>query len=123
MYTNILTKELKEIIIDMPNNDHHTNKKEKEELLNILDIILEQNYLQFNNQVYELNKGLSMGAPTSAILTETFIQHLEHTIIYKILQKHQIIDYYRYLDDILIVYNEHQTNIDSTIDEFNKNTS
>jgi hypothetical protein len=61
-----------------------------------------------------------MAAPTSATLAETFIQHLEHTIIYKILQKHQIIDYYRYGDDMLIIYNKHHNNIDNTIDEFNK---
>jgi hypothetical protein len=54
-----------------------------------------------------------MGAPTSAILVETFIQHLEHTIIY------QIIDYYRYVDDVLIIYNEEYTNIENTLDEFN----
>jgi hypothetical protein len=61
-----------------------------------------------------------MGAPTSAPLAEIFIQHLEHTIIYKILKKHQIIDYSRYVDDILIIYNEHHTNIDNTLDEFNR---
>jgi hypothetical protein len=40
-----------------------------------------------------------MGAPTSATLAETFIQHLRYTIIHIILKKHQIIDYYRYVDD------------------------
>jgi hypothetical protein len=34
-----------------------------------------------------------MGAPTAAILTETFLQYLEHTKIIKILNKHQIIYY------------------------------
>jgi hypothetical protein len=58
-----------------------------------------------------------MGASTSASLAETFIQHLEHTIIYEILQ---IIDYNRYVDDIPIVYNEHYTNIEITLDEFNR---
>jgi nucleoside-specific outer membrane channel protein Tsx len=60
-----------------------------------------------------------MGAPTSAILAETFIQYLEHTIIYQILNKHHIIDYYRYVDDILIVYNELHTNIENTLMDFN----
>jgi hypothetical protein len=73
--------------------NNHTSKKEKEEILNILNMILEQNYLQNNNQFYKQNEGLSMGAPTSSTLAEIFIQHLEHTIIYKILQKHQIIGY------------------------------
>jgi predicted cupin superfamily sugar epimerase len=61
-----------------------------------------------------------MGAPTSAALAEIFIQHLEHTIIYKILNKHQIIDYHRYADDILIIYSGHYTDIETTLDEFNR---
>jgi hypothetical protein len=59
-----------------------------------------------------------MGAPTSAILAETFIQYLEHIIIYQILKKHLIIDCYRCVDDILIIYNEQYTNIRNTLDEF-----
>jgi hypothetical protein len=50
-----------------------------------------------------------MGAPTSAILAETFIQYLEHTAIINILNKYHIIDYYRYVDDILIIYNTQTT--------------
>jgi nucleoside-specific outer membrane channel protein Tsx len=60
-----------------------------------------------------------MGTPTSAILTETFMQYLEHTIIVDILKKYQIIDYYRYVDDILIICNAETTNINNTLDEFN----
>jgi hypothetical protein len=36
-----------------------------------------------------------------------------------ILKKHQIIDYYHYADDILIIYDEQHTNIRNTLDEFN----
>jgi hypothetical protein len=60
-----------------------------------------------------------MGAPTSAILAQVFIQHLEHTEIINILQKSQITDYHRYIDDILIIYNTHITNIDNILHEFN----
>jgi hypothetical protein len=41
-----------------------------------------------------------MEAPTSAVLAETFIQYLEHTKLIKILNKRQIIDYHRSVDDI-----------------------
>jgi nucleoside-specific outer membrane channel protein Tsx len=61
-----------------------------------------------------------MGAPTSAILAEVFILYLEHTTIIDILTKFQIIDYYRYVDDILIIYNTRTPNIDNTLCEFNK---
>jgi hypothetical protein len=60
-----------------------------------------------------------MGAPTSAILAEISIQHLEHNDIIDILQKHHIIDYYRYVDDIQIVYNENNTNMEDILKEFN----
>jgi hypothetical protein len=39
----------------------------------LLNTILEHNYMQFNNQFYNHNEGLVMGALTSAILAETFI--------------------------------------------------
>jgi hypothetical protein len=113
MYTNIPTYELKHIITNILNNDHYTSKEGKEELLDILDMILEQNYLQHNNEFYKQNEGLAMGAPASATPAEMFIKHLEHTIVYKILKKHLIIDYYRYFDDILIIYKQHHTLITS----------
>jgi hypothetical protein len=61
-----------------------------------------------------------MGAPTSSILSETYIQHIEHTQIYPILVQQQIIAYYRYVDDILIIYDQNETNIEHTLNEFNK---
>jgi hypothetical protein len=79
----------------------------------------EHNYMQLNDQFYNKNEGLAMGALTSAILAEAFIQHLEHNKIIKILNKHQIIDYHRYVDDILIVYNKNITNINNTLYECN----
>jgi hypothetical protein len=119
MYTNIPTSELKYIIKNIVDQNHNMSNIENDELLNLLNFILEQNYFQFKNQFYKQNDGLAMGAPTSAILADTFIQYPEHTVIYQILKKHQIIDYYRYVDDILIIYNEQHTNIQSTLDEFN----
>jgi hypothetical protein len=61
-----------------------------------------------------------MGAPTSSILAETHIQHIEHTQIYPILIQQQKIAYFRYVDDILIIYDQNKTNINHTLNEFNK---
>jgi hypothetical protein len=60
-----------------------------------------------------------VGAPTLVILAEVYMQHLEHTSIADILNKHQIMDYYRYVDDILIVYNKQKTNIINMLEDFN----
>jgi hypothetical protein len=50
--------------------------------------------------------------PTSAILSEIFLQYLEHNIILSILSKHHVDSYNRYVDDILIIYNNMRTNIE-----------
>jgi hypothetical protein len=60
-----------------------------------------------------------MEAPTSSLLSEIFLQHLEHNYILHILTKHTILAYYKYVDDILVVYNCNNTNIITTLLEFN----
>jgi hypothetical protein len=56
-----------------------------------------------------------MGAPTSAILTETFIKHMEQEPIYPILKTHEKDAYYMYVDDVLTTYGQNKTNIEQTL--------
>jgi hypothetical protein len=119
MYTNTPRAEVINIIEDTLKNNTQTPTHIKQELITPLKATLEQNYLQFNNKFYKQNDGLAMGAPTSAILSEIFIQYLQHTKIIRILNEHHIIDYYRYVDDILIVYDTRSTGIDNTLTDFN----
>jgi hypothetical protein len=116
-YTNISTNETKHIISDILDNNT-TPKNEKQELELLLNTIYERNYMQINDQFYKHEEGLAMGAPTSPIIAETFIQQLEHKLI-NILNKYRIIHYYRYVHDILTIYNENNTNINDTLDECN----
>jgi hypothetical protein len=43
-----------------------------------------------------------MGAPTSSLFSEIYLQHLETTLIVDILLQYHIVGYFRYVDDILI---------------------
>jgi hypothetical protein len=52
-----------------------------------------------------------MGSPSSAILSEIYLQHLEHTKIIDILTQHTILSYHRYVDDILVIYDDNITDI------------
>jgi hypothetical protein len=117
MYTNISINETTHIISDILENNR-TPKNEKQELELLLNAIYEHNYMQINDQFYKHEAGLAMGAPTSPIIAETFIQQLEHKLI-NILNKYRIIDYYRYVDDVRIIYNENNTNINNTLEECN----
>jgi hypothetical protein len=47
------------------------------------------------------------------------MEHMEHTQIYPILIKQQIVAYFTYVDDVLIIYGQNKTNIDHTLHEFN----
>jgi hypothetical protein len=45
---------------------------------------------------------------------------MEHKQIFPKLVKHKITGYYRYVDDILIIYDQAKTNIDQTLADFNE---
>jgi hypothetical protein len=63
MYTNVPITNVKHTINGILSS---SNIKEivKEEILNILNVVLEQNYIQVNEQYYIQNEGLALGAPT-----------------------------------------------------------
>jgi hypothetical protein len=60
-----------------------------------------------------------MGAPSSFIFSEIYLQFLEHNEILKILSDHKIVSYSRYVDDILLIYNHTITNIEQVLKAFN----
>jgi hypothetical protein len=90
-----------------------------EQTLTLIKLILNQNYFYHDKKYYEQTNGLAMGAPTSALFTDIFLQYTEHNFIIPIINKYNILYYCRYVDDILILYNEDKFNIVSILDEFN----
>ena len=52
-----------------------------------------------------------MGTPSSSIFSEIFLQITEHTSILAILNHHNIMGYFRFVDDFLIIYNKRITEI------------
>jgi hypothetical protein len=53
-----------------------------------------QHYFQIEHKYYK----------TDAILANAYILNIEHKQMYPILINHQIIGYFRYVNDILIIY-------------------
>ena len=56
-----------------------------------------------------------MGAPTSSVFSEIYLQYIQNTEIYNLLLKYHIVGYFRYVDHILIIYRE-STYMTSLID-------
>jgi hypothetical protein len=55
--------------------------KTKQDILKITRAIVEQNYFRFHDTIYIQNEGLAMGAPTSSVFSEIYLQNLENTKI------------------------------------------
>jgi len=114
MYSNIPTGELMTILNELCNaND--VDGKTTQEIMRITQTLINQNYFQFQDTIYIQNEGLVMGATTSSILSEVYLQHMENTTIHELLKKHRIEGYFRYVDDVLVVYNDGNTNIYSVL--------
>ena len=77
--------------------------------------ITSQNYFAHNGNMQIQNDGLAMGAPSS----ELFLQQMEHVHLARLSTKHKIIDYFHYVDYILLIFDSDHTDIWTVIDDFN----
>ncbi|XP_045470675.1 uncharacterized protein LOC123677962 [Harmonia axyridis] len=72
-------------------------------LCSLVDLVLRQNFFQFNNLFYVQKSGLAMGSNLSPLLAEVFMSNLESTI-----SQHpsfsKILFWHRYVDDILALF-------------------
>ena len=118
MYSNVPTDEL-ESIIKLISLHQNLDDKITEELISMTRTIGKQNYFQFQNKFRIQNIGLAMGSPTSSLLSEIYLQFMESTKLYDILLQNNVLGYFRYVDDILIVYNDHSTDTDKLLELFN----
>jgi hypothetical protein len=73
MYSNVSTTEIPQII-SIICDQLFTTKQFKKELIALVRTIIKNNYFQFRNQTYRQHKGLAMGAPSSSIVSEVYLQ-------------------------------------------------
>jgi hypothetical protein len=118
MYTNIPTHDLTTINEICQNSQIDNNIRE--DIIKLTKTIVNQDYFQFMNDNYVQTEGLAMGAPTSAILSEIYMQFVENNVIYNILKTHNIKGYFRYVDNILIISNTIESNIYEVLNDFNQ---
>jgi hypothetical protein len=93
MYSNVPTSDLIHII-ELICNQQFIDGIIRQELVNMSKIIIEQNYFKFDNGYYSQENGLAMGAPTSSILSEIYLQYIENTAVYDTLLHNNIMGYF-----------------------------
>jgi hypothetical protein len=120
MYPNITTNTLPQILSIMC-WQQNTPSPIQQEILAITELILKQNYFRHQDTLHIQNEGLAMGAPTSSIFSETFlhVQYLEDSQIFNILLHHQVVGYFRYVDDILLLVKPTTTDTKELLRDFN----
>ena len=118
-YTNIPVNETRDIIF---NTLEHLqlDPQTRQELLGWYDVITQQNYFNSNGEILIQKEGLAMGAPTSGFLAEYFLQHLEQLHIPHLSDKREIIKYFWYVYDILVIYDTNHSDVQNTLKDFNK---
>ena len=72
-----------------------------EDIIELLQVTLDNNYFTFENKIYKQNHGLAMGSSVSAILAILFMGHVE-SIALNNLGTH-VGFYTRYVDDVLVL--------------------
>ena len=118
LYSNMPVKETRTILTDTLKY-HQTDPQTQQELLMWCDVITRQNYFTHNHDVISHYDGLAMDAPSSGLIAELFLQHTENAQLAHPSHKHRITGYFRYVDDILLIFDPNHTDIQTILTDFN----
>ena len=121
MYTNIPTDELL-TIIETTCKNYDVEEGLKRDILKLLKIVTDQNYFQFMGHTYVWSRWSSHGR-TNVLHTARVLPPTPGKIKNcDILLNFSIMGYFRYVDDLLIIYNERKTGIEDLLCCFNNIT-
>lgn len=119
MFGNISGIECSHIISELL-DQKSINPIIKDELLKCLEIVLNQNYFEFNKKFFKQTFGLSMGSPLSPLLAEIFMANFEvNKVINTPLAKQHIICWYRYVDDVFVCFDGSNRQLNNFVEHIN----
>lgn len=121
----LVTYDIKDLYFNIPITETHrvtefflrpnsTNTDLRTQIMKLLHIILMQNYFKFD--FYQPHGGRAMKSLISGLIAEIFLSYFEHNMIRHNLQTKCVLLYARYVDAILIIFDESILNIDTLTD-------
>lgn len=119
LFTNVPLEETK-TIVRQKLIDSNLSHNIISEIMSLLTVCLEQNFFIFDKVTYYQPDGLAMGSPLSPLLADLFLDNFENQLILNnnIFHEH-IIYYFRYVDDIIILWNDTLENLHLFLDYIN----
>jgi hypothetical protein len=76
-----------------------------EEIIELVNVTINQNYFKINNTYWQQQNGTLMGSSVSNVPAEIFLQELENKFYPNIINTRHIQYIAKYDDDVLIIYN------------------
>jgi hypothetical protein len=118
----LATLDIKDLYVNVPTQDileikkfwlhmNHNPQPIIEQVNAHMENVLNQNYFQHNGQYYRPTRGISTGSSLSSTATELYLQFFEEHIVKHWLETKEIIYYRRYVDDILLMFDQQRTDI------------
>ena len=116
----MITFDIKDLYVNVPIDEtiniiktklqQNNNRQITHQIIAMLKTVLQQNYFAFQQNIYQPKQGISMGSHISGIVAEIFLQNYEDNYMKQFLETKSILYYTRYVDDILIIYDETKIN-------------
>lgn len=119
LYTNIPQETGSQIVTDTmyDNNNEYKPTIKKPTFKTLLRNLLKHNIFEFNNKYYIQKNGTAMGTKMAPTYANIYLKHYEDIWLKMTTFKDNIILFKRYIDDILIIYNNQNNNIESFVEE------
>ena len=118
LYTTIPIDQALLIIGDLLEHDENLADRtllSPRQILDLLDILLRTTHFKFNGDFYQQTDGAAMGEPTSAIVSEIYMQSLETTAITT--ADHPLKVWERHVDDVFSIV--HKTCLQELLEHIN----
>jgi hypothetical protein len=91
----------------------------KTQILELMKVVLSQNYFTFADNIYQPQKGVAKGSPISSITAEIFLQYYENLFLKHLFESQNITYYTRYVDDIFIIFDNTKIHADRLTESMN----
>lgn len=119
MYTNLPVAEAIEAVKENLKENKFSDD-ENNEIGNLIEICLKQNYFIFNDNIYIQKEGLGMGNPLSGMLADVLLNKMENKLIKDLENKDPEIKWWRYVDDVWVLYNSKKITSEEILESCNK---
>jgi hypothetical protein len=97
MYTNIPTQYVLQIIYNVLRNQNTPNPT-VQNITTLTEVVINQNYFKYKS------KKASLRECHHLLFYLKYLSRVQNNEIYQILKKHNILNYFRYIDDTLTTY-------------------